>query len=217
MHPLVQHGRVSPPPLTPHPAPQSQVTLDSSDWLAILRGLRDGLEARGQLGSVRLGVGTVMDDSVGVLHLAADAGATFALSPIDPMGFVDECHRLGLLPVPSAFTSNEWWALHRRGVRLIKWFHAGLASPKLLRSMLSVSPLANLHILPSGGVNPSNAAEWLDAGAAAVGMGSNLVGKELSVAEGMAAYEAAAADWAAQGREAARALFSSIKRATTKV
>ena len=65
----------------------------------------------------------------------------WSFSPIDPVGFVGECQRLGLLAIPSAFTSNECWALHRRGVRLIKLFHAGLASPAILKSMLAVTPL----------------------------------------------------------------------------
>ena len=54
-----------------------------------------------------------MDDTVCDLARAAAAGCTFALSPIDPLGFVDECHRRGVLAVPSAFTSNECWQLHR--------------------------------------------------------------------------------------------------------
>ena len=56
-----------------------------------------------------------MDETVSEVGTAAALGATFALSPIDPIGFVDECHRRGVLAVPSAFTSNEWYGLHRRG------------------------------------------------------------------------------------------------------
>ena len=121
---------------------------------------------------------------------------TFALSPIDPVGFVGECQRLGLLAIPSAFTSNECWALHRRGVRLIKLFHAGLASPAILKSMLAVTPLGeHLNILPSGGVSPDNAEAWWAAGAAVIGMGSNLVGNLKDLPDG--------GKWAAGGRETA--------------
>merc|ERR1719436_361717 len=107
-----------------------------------------------------------MDDTVCEVGRAASLGATYALSPIDPLGFVEECHRRGLLAVPSAFTSNECWQLHRRGVRLIKLFHAGIMSPAILKSMLDVTPLGeNLNIIPSGGVSPANAEAWWDAGA----------------------------------------------------
>ena len=170
-----------------------EVTLDSADWPAILSGLRSALPSH-----VRIGVGTVMDETVGHLAVAASLGASFALSPIDPLGFVDECHRLGVLPVPSAFTSNEMWSLRRRGVRLIKLFHAGLMTPPILKSMLGVGPIGTLNIMPSGGVSPSNAIEWLRAGAAVVGMGSNLVGK-LSAASD--------AQWESHGRQLAKELF----------
>ena len=180
--------------------------MDSTDWRAVLGGLRRRLPA-----PALLGVGTVMDESVAQVGEAVGLGASFFLSPIDPIGFVDECHRHGALAIPSAFTSNECWALHRRGVKLIKLFHAGLASPAILRSMLDVTPLGqHLNILPSGGVSPANAAEWWDAGAAVVGMGSNLVGKDVGTAVGTAAHDAAVADWATKGRGTAQALYAQV-------
>jgi 2-keto-3-deoxy-6-phosphogluconate aldolase/sugar/nucleoside kinase (ribokinase family) len=188
-----------------------EVTLDSSDWKAILAGLRAALPSH-----VLLGVGTVMDDSVSQIGLAKQLGATFALSPIDPTGFVEECDRHGVLAVPSAFTSNECWALHRRGVRLIKLFHAGLASPAILKSMLDVGATlpggfgSNLNIMPSGGVSPANAAAWLDAGALIVGMGSNLVGKDISTTPGTEVHEKAVGEWTDKGKATARTLFQQM-------
>lgn len=183
-----------------------EVTLDSSDWGAVVGGLRAALPA-----DVLLGVGTVMDNTVDQIARAQELGATFALSPIDPVGFIDECHRRGVLAIPSGFTSNELWDLHRRGARLLKLFHAGLCSPPILKSMLDVSPLgAALNILPSGGVSPANAAAWLDAGAACVGMGSNLVGKDVGTTPGTPEHEAAVAAWHAEGKEVARAFFGSM-------
>lgn len=184
-----------------------EVTLDSSDWQSVLAGLRSELPPQ-----VALGIGTVMDDSVKQLRVARSLGATFALSPIDPIGFVEECQKLGVLAIPSAFTSNECWALHRRGVRLIKLFHAGLASPAILKSMLDVTPLgANLNICPSGGVSPGNALQWLDAGAAVVGMGSNLVGKDIATKLGTEAHTAAVADWETSGKALAENLFKQVE------
>jgi 2-keto-3-deoxy-6-phosphogluconate aldolase len=183
-----------------------EVTLDSGDWKAVLSGLRAALPPH-----VLLGVGTVMDDTVSQLAVVKALGGTFALSPIDPTGFLEECHRLGMLAIPSAFTSNECWSLHRRGCRLIKLFHAGLASPSILKSILDVSPLGqHLNIPPSGGVSPSNAQQWWDAGAACVGMGSNLVGKDISVPSGSPAFEAAVTDWTAKGRNIAVELFTQV-------
>ena len=69
-----------------------EVTLDSPGWKEILAGLKAECPP-----NVLLGVGTVMDESVAQVGLAASLGAKFALSPIDPIGFVDEAHRHGVL------------------------------------------------------------------------------------------------------------------------
>lgn len=183
-----------------------EVTLDSTDWLEVLGKLRRRLPA-----DVLLGVGTVIDESVSQITSAKAAGASFALSPIDPTGFVEECHRHGLLAIPSAFTSNECWALHRRGTRLIKLFPAGLLSPAILKSMLDITPLGeNLNILPSGSVTPENGQQWLEAGAAVIGMGSNLVGKDVSYAPGTPEFTKARADWTTKGRITAEKLFKEL-------
>ncbi|OLP91570.1 2-dehydro-3-deoxy-6-phosphogalactonate aldolase [Symbiodinium microadriaticum] len=183
-----------------------EVTLDSTDWLEVLGKLRRRLPA-----DVLLGVGTVMDESVSQIVSAKAAGASFALSPIDPTGFVEECHRHGLLAIPSAFTSNECWALHRRGTRLIKLFPAGLLSPAILKSMLDITPLGqSLNILPSGSVTPENGQQWLEAGAAVIGMGSNLVGKDVSYPPGTPEFTKARADWTTKGRVTAEKLFKEL-------
>jgi len=183
-----------------------EVTLDSCDWQKILGDLRRSLPDK-----VLLGIGTVMDDSVCHIERAALLGADFALSPIDPDGFVHECHSRGVLAVPSALTSNECWQLHRRGVRLIKLFHAGMVNPAILKSILDVTPLGkNLNILPSGGVSPQIACHWWDAGAPVVGMGSNLVGKDLCTIPGTSAHAIAVKEWLETGRPLASELFQAV-------
>ncbi|CAE7302978.1 kdgA [Symbiodinium pilosum] len=145
------------------------------------------------------------------ITVAKAKGASFALSPIDPLDFVEECHRQGVLAIPSALTSNECWALHRRGTRLIKLFPAGLLSPAILKSMLDITPLGeNLNILPSGSVTPENAKKWLEAGAAVIGMGSNLVGKDVSFHPGTEDFNKARADWQATGRSTAEKVFKEL-------
>lgn len=183
-----------------------EVTMDSPDWKLILSSLRERLPA-----DVILGVGTVMDDTVSELPAAKSLGASFALSPIDPIGFIEVCKSLDVLAIPSAFTSNECWSMHRRGARLIKLFHAGLASPAVLKAMLDITPLGeNLNILPSGSVSPANACDWLKAGACVVGMGSNLVGKDTGLTPGTAEFQAALEDWKAKGRPVVEKLLKDI-------
>lgn len=98
---------------------------------------------------------------------------------------------------------------------MLKLFHAGLLSPAILKSMLSVTPLREaLNVLPSGGVTPSNACEWWDAGAAAVGMGGNLTGGDLSHPHGSEQFVQLRSQWESEGREAAaRLLVAAQERA----
>lgn len=183
-----------------------EVTMDSTDWPHVLSEMRRQLPA-----DIAIGIGTVMDDTVCDLQRAAALGATFALSPIDPIGFVEECQRRGILAVPAGFTANECWRLHARGARLIKLFHASTISPAILKAMLDVGPLRAMNILPSGGVSPENMKAWWEAGAVCVGMGSNLVGPDVGIKKGESGYDAAAKKWEAS-REVANGVFAAAKQ-----
>ena len=182
-----------------------EVTLDTTDWRRVLKELATKCPSH-----VCVGVGTVMDDTVQCLEEIKQLGGKFALSPLNPLGFIDECHRVGLLAVPAGYTSNELWDMKRQGAMMLKMFHAGLVGPKILKSMLGVSPLAAMNIMPSGGCSPANADEWLDAGAAVIGMGSNLAGKDINHPYDSDAYTAAKADWDATGKTTAKKLFEQI-------
>eukprot|EP00045_Choanoeca_perplexa_P017894 m.270959 g.270959 ORF g.270959 m.270959 type:complete len:632 (+) comp17669_c0_seq19:2242-4137(+) len=182
-----------------------EVTLDTVDWRRVLKTIIASVPK-----TVCVGVGTAMDVDVPILKEIANMGARFALSPIEPTGFIDECHRVGLLAVPAGMTSNELWDMHRRGAKVIKLFHASLVTPRILKSMLGVSPLKAMNIAPSGGCSPDNADEWWDAGAVCVGMGSNLSGKDITQPAGTPEYEAGVAKWKESGRATAKALFEKI-------
>ncbi len=54
---------------------------------------------------------------------AALCGARFALSPINPPGFIDACKLYGLVAVPGCATPNEIWAAHQQGAQMIKVNH----------------------------------------------------------------------------------------------
>eukprot|EP00051_Salpingoeca_urceolata_P033043 m.18593 g.18593 ORF g.18593 m.18593 type:complete len:709 (+) comp5752_c0_seq2:2506-4632(+) len=182
-----------------------EVTLDTTDWKRVLGELVQKLPA-----DVCVGVGTVMDDTVFELPEIAALGGRFALSPINPTGFIDACHAVGLLAVPSGLSSNELWDLHRQGAHVVKMFHAGQVTPKILKSMLGVSPLRALNVAPSGGVTPDNAEDWWDAGACTVGMGSNLAGKDITFAFDTPEYEKAKRDWEQTGLANAKQLFEKV-------
>lgn len=122
--------------------------------------------------AVLVGAGTVTDAAAA--EQAIDAGAEFLLSPALSPGMVETARRHGVLAVPGAYTPTEVLSALERGAQLIKLFPADVGGPAHLRALRA--PLPQARFLPTGGVRAENVAEWFAAGAAAVGVGSALVG-----------------------------------------
>jgi 2-keto-3-deoxy-6-phosphogluconate aldolase len=181
------------------------VAIDSADWALVVKHLRDRLSS-----NVALGIGNVMEIEKAELERARALGVSFAASPIEPFGFMEECRRLGILPVPSAFTATECWNLHRRGAQLIKLFHAGCITPVILKSMLEGTPLSAMGIMPSGGVEPGNARLWIDAGAVVVRMDNDFAGKDVTMEPGTEAHRVAEREWLDRGRLVAQTVFRTL-------
>jgi 2-dehydro-3-deoxyphosphogluconate aldolase / (4S)-4-hydroxy-2-oxoglutarate aldolase len=80
------------------------------------------------------------------------------------------------LAVPGAFTVTEVDAARRAGAALVKLFPAGPLGPRYVRDLLA--PLGGVELLATGGIDAGNAAEFLRAGAVAVGAGGALVGAD---------------------------------------
>jgi 2-dehydro-3-deoxyphosphogluconate aldolase/(4S)-4-hydroxy-2-oxoglutarate aldolase len=119
-----------------------------------------------------LGVGTITDGDH--VRAAARAGARYVVSFTTPAGMVDVAHELGLAAIPGAFTPTEIAACIDAGADAVKLFPAREASPAYPRDLRAVLP--ELRIVATGGLRatPESAGAWLDAGALAVGLGSEL-------------------------------------------
>jgi 2-dehydro-3-deoxyphosphogluconate aldolase/(4S)-4-hydroxy-2-oxoglutarate aldolase len=143
------------------------------------RGWRDGIaRAAGRFGDrAVIGVGTVVERSQ--LDEAADAGATFAVSPhLDP-ALGEHAQELGLGWYPGAATPTEILRAWQLGARAVKVFPAAqLGGPAFLTQVLA--PLDFVDVVPTGGVGVEDAPAYLAAGAVAVGLGSPLVGDALT-------------------------------------
>lgn len=127
---------------------------------------------------VLLGAGTVLDAETA--RAAILAGARYIVSPtLDPQ-VIELCHRYGVIAIPGAFSPTEILAAWELGADLVKVFPAGAMGPGYIKDILS--PLPQVRLLPTGGVSLSNVAQFIEAGAAAVAVGSSLVDKE-AVAE----------------------------------
>lgn len=145
-----------------------------------LRVLEITLTTPGALDAIRalagsedcvVGAGTVLspDDA----RRAADAGARFAMSPVTDPDVVRTVHDLGLLGVPGAGSATEILAASDTGARLVKVFPSGpLGGPEFLRKIRG--PLPDIPLVPTSGPTADSLAEYVAAGAVAVGVGSEV-------------------------------------------
>lgn len=160
-----------------------EVSLAVSGALTALRRLRDALGER-----LTLGAGTVL--TAHDAAAAVDAGARFLVSPNLDRQVIDEARRLEVLHIPGALTPTEVVNASATGARLIKLFPASRLGPGYVKDLLA--PLPDLELVPTGGVDRSNAAEFLEAGATALAVGGALVNERRLATPGALEQEAKA-------------------------
>jgi len=134
--------------------------------------------SREEMPGLILGVGTVVD--AGTCSLYIQIGARFIVSPLlnDEMARV--CNRRKVLWVPGCATASEINRAEELGADLVKLFPGPtVGGAQFLKAYLGPCPWSN--IMPSGGVSPTteNLTEWFEAGAFCVGMGSQLISREI--------------------------------------
>ncbi|SBN64207.1 2-dehydro-3-deoxyphosphogluconate aldolase / (4S)-4-hydroxy-2-oxoglutarate aldolase [Curtobacterium sp. 9128] len=149
-----------------------EITTNTPRWR---EGIAWAAERYGSAASI--GVGTVLDTRQ--LDEAAAAGATFAVSPHTDQAIGERAHERGLGWYPGAATPTEIVRAWQLGARAVKVFPAApLGGPAFLKQVLA--PLDFVDVIPTGGIGVDDAAEYLAAGAVAVGLGSPLVGDALT-------------------------------------
>lgn len=136
-----------------------EVTVESEGALDTIGRLR----SRGDVSVVAGTVRTAAEAAA-----AAAAGAEACVGPAVVPSVVDQCRALGLPVVPGALTPSEIEAAWRAGAALVKLFPARLVGPTYVADVLK--PLPDVPLLCTGGVTAENAADYLVAGAAAVGV-----------------------------------------------
>lgn len=136
--------------------------------------------ARRELGDKCLvGVGSVLSGNVA--RQAVDAGAQFVVAPTFKPEVVDASHERGVPVAAGAFTPTEILTAFEYGSDVVKVFPANHLGPKYFKDILA--PMPHLKLTPTGGVDLTTIQHWFDAGAVALGVGSNLVKKDLIKAE----------------------------------
>jgi 2-dehydro-3-deoxyphosphogluconate aldolase/(4S)-4-hydroxy-2-oxoglutarate aldolase len=112
-----------------------------------------------------VGAGTVL--TVEDARKSVAAGASFLVSPVCDEIVIKEAANLDVAAMPGTSTPTEMLLAHRAGAQLQKLFPAPAGGPAFVSSVLA--PLPFLKIVPTNGIDENNAADYLKAGAFAVG------------------------------------------------
>lgn len=151
-----------------------EFTLTGQGALEAVSATRKALGA-----AVCVGVGTVLSPEQA--EAAIDAGAEFLVTPALRRQVIATCVKRQTLVLCGGLTPTELLEAHEAGAELVKVFPAQLGGPKFIKDVLA--PMPFLKMVPTGGVSPENARDYLAAGAVAVGIGGNLVSNKLVAAE----------------------------------
>ncbi|HMD17525.1 MAG TPA: bifunctional 2-keto-4-hydroxyglutarate aldolase/2-keto-3-deoxy-6-phosphogluconate aldolase [Terriglobales bacterium] len=119
---------------------------------------------------ILLGAGTVLDSETA--RIAILAGAHFVVSPALNPETARLCNRYQVPYMPGAGTIGEVIAAMECGADIVKVFPGEILGPAFVKAVKG--PLPQAQLMPTGGVSIENVAEWMKAGAFAVGAGGNL-------------------------------------------
>lgn len=119
-----------------------------------------------------LGAGTVLDPETA--RIAILSGASYVVSPSLNPETVRLCNRYQVPVMPGAMTVREVVEAMESGADVVKLFPGEAFGPAIIRAIKG--PLPQAPLMPTGGVDLSNVAEWIKAGAVAVGAGGSLTG-----------------------------------------
>jgi 2-dehydro-3-deoxyphosphogluconate aldolase/(4S)-4-hydroxy-2-oxoglutarate aldolase len=130
-------------------------------------------ELSGSMGSeVLIGAGTVLDAETA--QRCIEAGAEFIVSPGFDFETVRSVNRAGKLMMAGTLTPTEVIAAWKAGSDFVKIFPCGaVGGAKYIKALKG--PLPQIPMIPTGGVNLTTAADFILAGAAALGIGGELV------------------------------------------
>jgi 2-dehydro-3-deoxyphosphogluconate aldolase / (4S)-4-hydroxy-2-oxoglutarate aldolase len=142
-----------------------EFTLTNPDALRVMEKVREDVDG------LLIGAGTVLDEQAA--YAAIMAGASFLITPTVAPGVVEQGLRYGVPAICGGMTPTELLHAHSLGCEMVKIFPAGALGPGYLKDLKG--PLPQLKTIPTGGIQLSNVAAFLNAGAVAVGVGSALV------------------------------------------
>ena len=131
-------------------------------------------------GRILIGAGTVLDPETARVCMLA--GAEFIVSPALNVRTIEICRRYSVPVIAGALTPTEVVTAWEAGADVVKVFPCNaMGGAKYLRALKA--PLPHIELIPTGGVSLSTAADFLIAGAFALGVGSDLLNQK-AIADG---------------------------------
>lgn len=144
-----------------------EITMTVPNALRLIRQLSTAYGS-----DVLIGAGTVLDPDAA--KACTEAGAQFIISPALNFETIKFCNDEGVVVMPGALTPTEVVNAWKAGADFVKVFPAGaMGGASYLKSLKA--PLPHIKMIPTGGVSQSTAADFIRAGAEAVGVGADLV------------------------------------------
>ena len=151
-----------------------EITMTVPDALRVIEAV-----SRDMGDQALIGAGTILNGDQA--RQAIEAGAEFIVGPVLSLDAIEAGHKHGKPVMPGAFSPTEIVAGWNAGADVVKVFPATVLGPGYLKDIRA--PLPEVRLCPTGGVTVDNAGEWIRAGAACVGIGSDLLDKA-AIAEG---------------------------------
>lgn len=147
-----------------------EITMNTPDASRIIRTLVKKFGSE-----LNIGAGTVC--SAADLEMALSAGATFIVTPVVNEKIIQGC-RIAKTPVfAGAFTPTEIFQAWSYGADVVKLFPSSGISLEFIRDIKG--PFPQIPLLPTGGINLDNCADFIMAGATGVGIGNQLINKKI--------------------------------------
>lgn len=133
--------------------------------------------ALAELPGMMLGVGSITDAASASLYMSL--GANFIVTPVFREDIAIACNRRKVLWSPGCGTLTEIARAEELGCEIVKLFPADIYGPEFIKAIKGPCPWTN--IMPTGGVYPTveSLSSWLNAGATCVGLGSQLISKDI--------------------------------------
>ncbi len=130
-----------------------------------------------ELPGMIMGVGSVTDAAAASLYMAL--GANFIVTPVLREDIATVCNRRKVLWSPGCGTLTEIAKAEELGCEIVKLFPGDIYGPQFVKGIKGPQPWTS--VMPTGGVSPTeeNLKGWFDAGVTCVGMGSQLISKDI--------------------------------------